>query len=130
MNMSQDIESTIDGTAIEIIDEEVQEIEQEAERIILSVLNLASRLDVSILKAFRRGLLDVPFCIHPDNRNECSTFIDQRGFLRWARTGGMDVSTRFDNVSPSFGASSQLLAGLKYMRRKYDAGPRLSHVPE
>ena len=44
-----------------------------------------------LLAAFRDGYLDVPFCLHADNRGLTQGFIDPEGRLGWAQTGRLPL---------------------------------------
>lgn len=63
----------------------------EATALVEAVLGLDACLDVAIVEAFRRGILDVPFCLHPDNRNEARSVIAQDGRLEWLDTARMPL---------------------------------------
>ncbi|MYV70475.1 methylaspartate mutase, partial [Streptomyces sp. SID2131] len=65
------------------------EVYEEARTLIETVLGLHPDLSRALPAAFARGLLDVPFCLHPDNPGRSRGFIDPAGRLRWARTGAM-----------------------------------------
>src|SRR5690349_23687750 len=41
--------------------------------------------------AFHRGVLDVPYCLHPDNRGATRGVITSDGRLRWAEVGAMPI---------------------------------------
>ncbi len=64
---------------------------EEARTLIETVLGLHPDLSRALPAAFARGLLDVPFCLHPDNPGRSRGFIDPAGRLRWARTGAMPI---------------------------------------
>jgi methylaspartate mutase epsilon subunit len=66
----------------------------EATALVEAVLGLDARLDVAIVEAFRRGILDVPFCLHPDNRNEARSEIAGDGRLEWLDTARMPLPER------------------------------------
>jgi methylaspartate mutase epsilon subunit len=66
----------------------------EATALVEAVLELDARLDVAIVEAFRRGILDVPFCLHPDNRNEARSEIAGDGRLEWLDTARMPLPER------------------------------------
>jgi methylaspartate mutase epsilon subunit len=90
----------------------------EARALIEAVLGLDSNIDTALLEAFRRGILDIPFCLHPDNRNESRSVIDGDGHLRWLDTGQMPLP------SPHHAADSLtadgLLKSLNYTASRYD----------
>jgi methylaspartate mutase epsilon subunit len=89
------------------------------------VFNLHDDLGQAIVQAFRRGLLDVPYCCHPNNAGHARATIDCDGALRWLQLGNIPLShttvcsDRGSNKRPS----AQLLAALNYNRARYDATP-------
>lgn len=91
-------------------------LRSEALALIESVLSLDDSLGTALLRAFRTGLLDVPYCIHPDNRNRSRSFLDPAGRLQWRSTGNMAVR-------PHPGASTDTVAG----RRAEQFERQLSH---
>jgi methylaspartate mutase epsilon subunit len=102
----------------------------EAAGLVDAVLDLHPRVGTAILRAFHRGLLDVPYCLHPDNRNEARAFIDTDGRLRWSRTGAMPVPAP---VRPSAAArrevtSAELLRMLAYNVCRFDRSARAQEV--
>lgn len=98
------------------------EIHDEALGLIHTVLDLRPTIASSILAAFKAGLLDVPYCLHPDNANSARSFIDGAGRLAWAQVGRMPIGgrrvSRVDRVS-----SGDLLAMLSHVQRTYDGEP-------
>ncbi|MET4926838.1 methylaspartate mutase [Streptomyces sp. PSRA5] len=70
---------------------EDSEVYQDARTLVETVLGLHPELSRGLLIAFERGLLDVPFCLHPDNAGRSRSFIDPAGRLRWSRTGAMPI---------------------------------------
>jgi methylaspartate mutase epsilon subunit len=91
----------------------------EARRLVEAVLEL-SRGDVgtALVRAFRRGVLDVPYCLHPDNANQARAVVDGQGRLQWARAGGMPVET--STGAAAYLSSRQLLQTLAYNQRHFD----------
>lgn len=51
------------------------------------VLDLSASVGECMEIAFRRGYLDVPYCLHPDNRNRARSWVDRDGTIHWADTG-------------------------------------------
>ncbi|MEU1280734.1 methylaspartate mutase [Streptomyces sp. NPDC005805] len=95
------------------------EVYQEARTLIETVLGLHPDLPRALTTAFRRGLLDVPFCLHPDNAGRSLGFIDPAGRLRWARTGAMPI--RPDTAAGAAPLTSDgLLAALHHVAGRYD----------
>lgn len=101
-------------------DEFHQEIEHEAECMIGAVLDLHTDIGRALIQSFSVGLLDIPYCLHPDNRGHTRTFIDGDGALRWARIGRLPLSngTFVGKAEPL--TSTELLNSLNYVRSKYD----------
>ena len=83
--------------------------------------SLAPILAEALPAAFERGLLDVPYCLHPDNGNETRCVLDDEGRLQWWHTGRMPLPPALggrrghDRVS-----ATRLLADLSYHRRRLD----------
>jgi methylaspartate mutase epsilon subunit len=100
-------------------DDDQREIYHEARTLIDAVLDGHTSVGAALVAAFRRGLLDVPYCLHPDNANAARSVVDPSGRVRWAATGGMPISPR----SPARGApisADGLLAMLHHNRRRFD----------
>ncbi|MEN8656112.1 methylaspartate mutase [Streptomyces sp. 21So2-11] len=90
----------------------------EARTIIDAVLALDPYIGRALVRAFATGLLDVPFCLHPDNAGRTRSFLDSEGRLHWCEVGSMPVRrTVHDRVRLS---SADLLSSLSYVERKYD----------
>lgn len=86
-----------------------------------AVLNLHVDLVTALLQAFERGLLDIPYCLHPDNAGRTRTLIDQHGALRWASTGSLPLSDHSGNGhTASQVRADQLFQMLHYMVNRYD----------
>ncbi|MGO4426520.1 methylaspartate mutase, partial [Streptomyces sp. MCAF7] len=64
---------------------------EEAAALVGAVLNLAPDVGRALLLAFKRGYLDIPYCLHPDNRGDTRSFIDDDGRLRWESTGALPL---------------------------------------
>ncbi|GAA4590476.1 methylaspartate mutase epsilon subunit [Actinoplanes octamycinicus] len=94
----------------------------EAAALVHAVLNLDADLGRALLAAFRHGVLDVPYCLHPDNMGRTRSYLDDYGRLRWAATGSMPLpgATR---RRPRALTSAGLLSDLSYIRRSYDRVP-------
>lgn len=86
-----------------------------------TVLNLDKNIGHCLSLAFKKGILDVPYCIHPDNLNKSQVIIDDRGYLRWSSTGDMPLPKSSQiNISQSGLMSDHFLKSLHYIRIKYD----------
>lgn len=104
------------------------EIHDEALNLILTVLNLGSHLSESIAVAFERGYLDVPFCLHADNRGRSRSYISEDGLLRWHATGSMPIK-----ATPAPGQGRKLnpyefLSMLSFVESNFDR-PHLPKEP-
>ncbi|MGW4383663.1 methylaspartate mutase [Kitasatospora sp. NPDC004531] len=100
------------------VDEEAA-VHLEARTLIQATLALHQDIGEALVRAVRQGLLDVPYCLHPDNANLARTLIDETGRLQWQRTGRMPIAgtaTPTATGSPAF----ELLNRLSYMARRYD----------
>ncbi|MET0236744.1 MAG: methylaspartate mutase [Kibdelosporangium sp.] len=97
------------------------EVYLQARMLVDEVRNLAPTLAEALPLAFERGLLDVPYCLHPDNRNEARCVIDTDGRLVWWDTGRLPLPTglggrrRTERVG-----AARLLADLTHHRRRLD----------
>ncbi|MEU7016347.1 methylaspartate mutase [Streptomyces sp. NPDC046385] len=98
---------------------EDSEIYQEARTLVETVLGLHPDLARALPAAFARGLLDVPFCLHPDNAGRSLGYIDPAGRLRWARTGAMPLRPDTGADTSPF-TSAGLLKALRYVADRYD----------
>jgi methylaspartate mutase epsilon subunit len=90
----------------------------EARALIEAVLNLDADIDTALLTAFERGILDIPFCLHPDNRNEARSLIDGDGQLHWLDTGQMPLPK--PTLAADLLTSEGLLKSLNYTASRYD----------
>ncbi|CAL9674393.1 Glutamate mutase epsilon subunit (plasmid) [Streptomyces sp. enrichment culture] len=91
----------------------------EAQEIISAVLGLDRDVGRAIARAFELGVLDVPYCLHPDNKGRTRAFIDQRGRLNWASTGSLPVPHRTGPHSRHL-TSAGFLNSLNYVANKFD----------
>ncbi|MFH8838550.1 methylaspartate mutase [Streptomyces sp. NPDC017868] len=100
--------------------EEGGEVYEEARTLVETVLGLHPDLSRALPAAFERGLLDVPFCLHPDNAGRSLGRVDPGGRLRWARTGAMPI--RPDTAADAAPLTSAgLLAALHHVADRYDS---------
>ncbi|MFC7617372.1 hypothetical protein ACFQV2_32085 [Actinokineospora soli] len=67
-------------------------------------------------------MLDVPYCLHPDNAGLSRSVLDATGSLRWSRVGRMPLPRPAAVPGGSGSPSADLLSALSYVERKYD-GP-------
>ncbi|WP_369359715.1 methylaspartate mutase [Streptomyces sp. cg2] len=96
------------------------EVYDEARALVHTVLGLHEDPGEALLIAFGRGLLDIPFCLHPDNAGHTRSFVDDAGRLQWSRTGSLPIRPP---ASPSRRrlTSQDLLAALSHVQRAYDS---------
>jgi aspartyl/asparaginyl-tRNA synthetase/glutamate mutase epsilon subunit len=97
------------------------EVYVQARLLVDVVRGLAPTLTEALPLAFERGLLDVPYCPHPDNHNRTRCVLDKDGRLAWWDTAGLPLPgsaggrARRDRLS-----AATLLADLNYQRRRLD----------
>ncbi len=105
-----------------IDEEEADQIYYEAKTLIDSVLNSSGNLNESILIAFEKGILDVPYCLHHDNLNKVRCSISREGYLKWENIGNLPFSkfTLCNRKTNKYLLAERLLSMLQYNRYKYD----------
>ncbi|GAA4236101.1 methylaspartate mutase epsilon subunit [Streptosporangium album] len=92
----------------------------EARTLVNAVLNLDPDIGRALLRAFQHGYLDIPYCVHPDNRGQTRSYIDGDGWLRWAEIGSLPLSHVVKGTQPRAMTSAGLLDALSYVQRKFD----------
>ncbi|WKN18658.1 methylaspartate mutase [Streptomyces sp. JUS-F4] len=92
----------------------------EALRLIEAVRELDDDLGKALTRAFRFGYLDVPYCLHPDNRGRCRSYLDDTGRIRWADLGSLPLGGIVESSDARQVGSAEFLDALSYVRRKYD----------
>jgi methylaspartate mutase epsilon subunit len=90
----------------------------EARTLIDAVLDLHADLGSALLLAFARGVLDVPFCLHPDNAGRASSTVGADGRLRFTSVGSMPIRCATDD--PAVMTTDRLVAALNHVAREYD----------
>lgn len=100
------------------------EVYREARAFVEAVLELGEDLGRALRTAFARGVLDVPYCLHPNNAGRARSFVDAGGRLRWSQVGAMPVTAhRTPGVLRPMTADG-LLAAVHGVALRYDApGP-------
>ncbi|MET7551633.1 methylaspartate mutase [Streptomyces sp. NPDC005500] len=96
----------------------------QARALIEAVLELDEDIGQGLATAFERGILDIPYCLHPDNANQARAALDGDGRLHWASIGSMPlpgVGARAGDLAPA--GSTALLHMLGHMQRRYDQAP-------
>ncbi|MFI6730674.1 methylaspartate mutase [Streptomyces atratus] len=92
----------------------------EARSLVDAVLNSHPDLGHALLLAFKRGYLDIPYCLHPDNAGRSRSHIDGDGWLRWADTGSLPLAGLVGGRRARPVTSSDLLEALSFVQRSYD----------
>jgi methylaspartate mutase epsilon subunit len=96
--------------------EEEATILYEAETLIQAVLNLHKDINESLYRAFKKGVLDIPYCPHPDNNNKTKSTIDYQGYLRGVYSGSLFYQKK------AFKCRSLPVEDMiAYVQKKYDA---------
>jgi len=104
--------------------EEEDLIFSQSKALIESVLNLSPDIGTGLYIAFQKGYLDVPFCLHPDNRHLATCTIDQKGYLQWISLGKLPIEIKRGKFSSSaipVLTSQKFLEMLAFNRQKFDA---------
>lgn len=84
-----------------------------------AVRELCEDAGEALVRAFELGLLDVPYCLHPDNAGRARSYVDRSGWLRWADVGRMPIAR--DGERAARMTASDLMAGLSFVRDRFDA---------
>lgn len=116
------VESETDDTLPHPSQTLVDTLESECDAIIASVLVLDDDLSIAIRKAFSLGILDIPYCLHPDNANRVRAALDpETGMLHWIKRGHVPIpkDALWSITAPRISAQ-KLLEDLSYVRRRYD----------
>ena len=111
------------GTAGEARPDADSQTYLEASALVHAVLNLDDDIGTALLRAFERGYLDVPYCLHPDNAGRSRGYIDETGWLRWAELGRLPLRHLVKEGRTTRVTSSGLLADLSYVRYSFDSVP-------
>ncbi|MGW6420061.1 FAD/NAD(P)-binding protein [Streptomyces sp. NPDC055055] len=99
-------------------DADAEEVLAEARALVTAVLDLSDDIGAALLKAFDRGLLDVPFCLHPDNRGAVRSTVAPDGRLQWTDLGALPLLTTSRRTTPM--TSRQLSGMLDRVAREHD----------
>ncbi|MEV4427867.1 FAD/NAD(P)-binding protein [Streptomyces sp. R-07] len=105
-----------------------EETYAEARALVTTVLALSDDLGVALLKAFDRGLLDVPFCLHPDNRGAVRSTVAPDGRLQWTDLGALPLLTTRRRTTPM--TSRQLSGMLGRVAREHDRAAETHPTPD
>lgn len=96
-------------------------VEEEARSLVAAVLGLHDDLGQALVRAFARGYLDVPFCLHPDNAGRTRSVISAQGRLEWSRTGSLPLGPTATVHRSQRLTSSGLMYALHHVKSRYDA---------
>ncbi|MEZ7006279.1 methylaspartate mutase [Streptomyces sp. AD55] len=96
----------------------------EARALVEGVLELAPDIGRAFGLAFKQGVLDIPYCLHPDNHGRARSYIDGDGWLRWAGIGRLPLGGLVDRAPAREVTSAGLLADLSYVQRAFDQRAR------
>ncbi|MER5759731.1 methylaspartate mutase [Streptomyces sp. NPDC002082] len=110
-------------TARTDLGDEDSETYREARALIDAVRGLRHDIGDALVTAFRTGVLDLPYCLHPDNAGRTRTAFTPEGRLTWADTGRMPLPPRSARTDPHAGGSAELLRMLSENQRRYDLRP-------
>jgi methylaspartate mutase epsilon subunit len=103
--------------------EEEEIIFAQSKALIDSVLNLDKDIGAGLYKAFQKGYLDIPFCLHPDNSRLATCAIDELGYLQWVSSGKLPITVKRSKLHstavPSL-TSQSFLEMLAFNRHKFD----------
>ncbi|WPO70829.1 MULTISPECIES: methylaspartate mutase [unclassified Streptomyces] len=91
----------------------------EARALIDAVLNLDADIGTALLKAFAKGYLDVPYCLHTDNAQRSRSYIAGDGTLQWQSVGSMPLTTTAPAGARQLRADA-FLDMLGFVQRRYD----------
>lgn len=105
-------------------EEEYERIKKQVRSILECVLSLDGSVGQAMIKALHAGIIDIPYCLHPQNKNLARCGIDARGYLQWISHGHIPLDAK--TISPYFGRGFQLtpdgfIGMLSYMQKKFDS---------
>lgn len=92
----------------------------ETRTLIEAVLELHPSVGTALVRAFSRGYLDIPYCLHADNRGRSLSYVDARGRLAWSSVGSMPIRGIGEAHETRQVTASDLLSSLSYVERKFD----------
>ncbi|GAA1946205.1 methylaspartate mutase [Streptomyces durmitorensis] len=91
----------------------------EARALVHAVLNLDTDIGAALLKAFAKGYLDVPYCLHADNAQRSRSYIAPDGTLQWLSVGSMPIAAA-TSTRPHQLRADDFLDMLGFVQRRYD----------
>jgi methylaspartate mutase epsilon subunit len=92
----------------------------EARALVEACLELDPDIGRALVAAFRKGLLDVPYCLHAANAGQARGRIAADGRLEWADTGLLPIAPPLGGATDGVSAR-ELLEMLSYVRTGFDA---------
>ncbi|MEV6875982.1 methylaspartate mutase [Amycolatopsis sp. NPDC051128] len=96
------------------------QVYREAYALVDAVLNSHADLGRAIVVAFKRGLLDVPYCLHPDNAGQARSYLDPAGRLGWSELGSLPLRRVVEHHHAARITSSTLMSALSHVQHTYD----------
>ncbi|HET6704068.1 methylaspartate mutase [Amycolatopsis sp.] len=109
--------SAVTGTVAVDRDNQVY---REAYALVDAVLNSHADLGRAIVIAFKRGLLDVPYCLHPDNAGQARSYLDPAGRLGWSELGSLPLHGVVERHHAGRITSSTLMSALSHVQNAFD----------
>ncbi|WP_128378556.1 methylaspartate mutase [Streptomyces cavernae] len=107
-------------------DDGIHTVLHDARTLIEATLELSRDVGAALTGALRRGYLDVPFCLHPDNPGRAVSRIDRTGRLTWLSVGAMPLRP---GPGPAALTSTELLADLAHVANHFDGLEPRSPLP-
>lgn len=92
----------------------------QARCLVEAVLHLHEDVGEALCLAFEQGVLDIPFCLHPDNRGRARSHIDDEGRIHWLDTGNMPITVPPEASGGRQVTADNLLSMLHHMEQRYD----------
>ncbi|MGW5869067.1 FAD/NAD(P)-binding protein [Streptomyces sp. NPDC055239] len=96
------------------------EVLSEARALIEATLDHHDDVGTALIRAFRSGVLDVPFCLHEDNRGLTQAGVDGEGRLCWTKTGRLPLPPSSRLAVGGKVTSGRLLQMLRYTADRHD----------
>ena len=97
------------------------QVYREARALVDAVLNCDPDIGRALVVAFKRGLLDVPYCVHPDNAGRARSYLDADGRLCWADIGSLPISAVVESGGRRMVTAENLMGALSYVQHTFDA---------
>ncbi|MFE7710272.1 methylaspartate mutase [Streptomyces sp. NPDC057486] len=94
---------------------------REARALIDAVLDCHPDIGRALVQAFGRGILDIPYCVHPDNAGRSRSRIDTDGRLGWAAIGSLPLAGVTEGRRARPVGSTELMQALSHVQNKFDA---------